>query len=280
FEDFLANLLEGPARELLDLVRETLLAPDARILPQRARLHAAPLCAESQRAFLLPPALVGPRSDGLDFGPIVELQMNDMHQAQIDDASGFLAPPLTMMDHSFAESLPRNWSFEGSFSLDTAGPLDGVCFWFDLQIDDEVVYSNAPGQPAIWGQMLLLTPARWVARKGDRLAFSLRFDGHADRGFWGWSFALGPEGGEARERHQANTFASLPLASATLGHYQPEETVRLNLRARELALVLSLADGQRSAADIAEELVRRTDLDDPDEALRRVFQHLEILRAP
>ncbi|MBW2241422.1 MAG: class I SAM-dependent methyltransferase, partial [Deltaproteobacteria bacterium] len=38
FEDFLANLLEGPARELLDLVRETLLAPDARILPQRARL--------------------------------------------------------------------------------------------------------------------------------------------------------------------------------------------------------------------------------------------------
>ncbi|MCP5057301.1 MAG: class I SAM-dependent methyltransferase [bacterium] len=277
-EEFLATLLEGPARELLDDARARLLAEGARIIPARGRLWAAPLSSADARGKILPAQLLGPRDDGLDLGPLVEMRLNDLHQIHEEADALLLAPPVVVLDHDFAESIPTRWECDQTVELNASGSLDGLCMWMELQLDDENSYSNAPGDAAIWGQLLFLVPERWEAGAGECLRFRVQFQAHGMDGFWKWNLELGGPDAKPRLKHTGNTFASTPMSASMLENYKPDRPIRLTRRAEEEALVLSLVDGQRTADDIAAEFMRRMNVTDHDEALRRVFQHLEDRR--
>ncbi len=220
FEDFPPRLIDARTYRLLGKLREKYLTAEARWVPGRGRIFAVPVHGDSGVAS--PLALLGETDEiayGIDWMPTREYVANTAHHLTIP-ASAVNKPPAVLADLSFAQ-LPdvdelggtATWTYEHNTDV------NGIAYWFDLELTPGEWISNAPGvSPGSWGQLLLPLDPPVSVRAGDPLTIDVRPERLRD-GAPGWlSWWASASGAEVR----GHEFAALPASFADLHEDSPD----------------------------------------------------------
>ncbi|MEZ5831307.1 MAG: tetratricopeptide repeat protein [Dongiaceae bacterium] len=158
---------------VLQHARETLLKPDARIVPAGAIVYGA-LIEAPQLARINPVRQIS----GFDLSPLDQLRSPGY--AQIDlgaDLVRQISQPFKALEFDFRTDLPERDARILQVTASSAGLAHGIAFWFDLIMDEEVVYSSASAaRTNHWKQAAEFFPQPIAVQPGDRLMVITGYD--------------------------------------------------------------------------------------------------------
>jgi tetratricopeptide (TPR) repeat protein len=158
---------------VLQHARENLLKPGARIIPAAAIVHAA-LIEAPQLGRVNPVRQIA----GFDLSPLDKLRSPGY--AQIDMAADLvrqLSQPFRALEFDFRENMPERDARLIQVTATSSGIAHGIAFWFDLVMDEEVVYSSAsPIRTNHWKQAAEFFAQPVAVQPGDRLTIIAAYD--------------------------------------------------------------------------------------------------------
>lgn len=274
FEDFPSRLLDAPTYRLLGKLLESYLTPEARFVPWRARLFAVPVDIGHHFVHALAP--LGRTDDdilyGVDWAPTRDYVVNTVHRVSVP-AEASIQTPATLGDIFFG-NLPTVDKIGGvatwTYPEETA--VNGLVYWFDLELVPGEWISNAPGAiPGSWGQLFLPLDPPLVVPAGESLTAGIKPERLSD-GAPGWLSWWANAGGCEAGGHE---FSSTPASFADLYRESPDAVPRLNRRGAIESMALRLVDGKRSVSEIAAELTTAFDGLSKAEAVRLVIAALQ-----
>jgi protein arginine N-methyltransferase 1 len=252
FEDFPPRLLDARTHRLMEKLYERYLTPDARWVPGRARLFAAPVHAD--RGIASPITPLGENDEtayGIDWTPTREYVANTANHMTIP-ASAVGKPPEVVADLSFLQ-LPRVDEIGGTarWTYEHDADINGIAYWFDLELSPGEWISNAPGVlPGSWAQLLLPLDPPVHVPGGESLSVGVKPEPLRD-GAPGWlSWWASAAGVEVR----GHEFASSPASFGDLYEESPDAVPRLSEKGLLESRALQLVDGERSVSEVAAEL--------------------------
>jgi protein arginine N-methyltransferase 1 len=234
--------------------RQRLLAPGGRIIPERDVTWVVPVSAADEHARqVTPPA--GAR--GWDWSALRRRTANSWCACRL--------PPEAML----AE--PQQWQVVEYQTLqepDATGALDfevrhaglghGLLAWFDTTLTGGVGFSNAPGGPElIYSAAFFPWPEAVPLAAGEHLHVQLEARLVGEHYVWRWETEVRDRAGALRAELRQAELHGAALSPARLRRFALEHTPRLSEDGAIDQLALSLMDGGRSVAEIAEELQRR-----------------------
>lgn len=158
---------------VLQHARETLLKPDAKIIPAAAVVYGA-LIEAPQLARINPVRQVS----GFDLSPLDKLRSPGY--AQIDLAADLVrqvSQPFKALEFDFRKDMPERDARIIQVTATSAGIAHGVAFWFDLVMDEEIVYSSASTtRTNHWKQAAEFFPQPMAVQPGDRFMVITGYD--------------------------------------------------------------------------------------------------------
>jgi SAM-dependent methyltransferase len=247
FEDFPSRLVDTSTFSLLRHLHLTYLSDGVRSVPLRAVMSMAPVRSPAARARALDLA-AGESAFGIDWSPSREYVANapvaiGMTRDEI------VAAPANVGEFRF-DGPPDAGGLGGTaeWRVETPGTIDGLAYWFDLELAPGEWLSNAPGAaPGSWGHLFLPAEPALHADAGELVRATVR-PGSAEDGaptWLGWTVEVGSQ--VAR----GNEFAAHPASLDDLAGVSADAVPELDSETR---LVLSLTDGSRSIRQIAKVL--------------------------
>ena len=158
---------------VLQHARENLLKPGARIIPAAAVVHAALI--EAPQLYRVNPVR---QISGFDLSPLDKLRSPGY--AQIDMAADLirqLSQPFRALDFDFRQNMPERDAKLLQVTATTSGIVHGIAFWFDLLMDEEIVYSSAsPARSNHWKQAAEFFAKPIAVQPGDRVSIIAAYD--------------------------------------------------------------------------------------------------------
>jgi tetratricopeptide (TPR) repeat protein len=158
---------------VLQHARENLVKPGAKIIPAAAVVHAA-LIEAPQLARVNPVRQIS----GFDLSPLDKLRSPGY--AQIDMAADLirqLSQPFRALDFDFRQNMPERDAKLLQVTATSAGLVHGIAFWFDLVMDEEIVYSSAsPTRTNHWKQAAEFFAKPVAVQPGDRITIIAAYD--------------------------------------------------------------------------------------------------------
>lgn len=251
FEDFSADLFDPATSALLEVARTRWLGPEARAIPRRVRLMAAPASCEAQHRELT--SWRRERPFGLDTSPVAELLLNRMHRVSVDPAA-LLAEPeeLGRLDPIGAGRQALN--AEACWVATRSGELNGLLVWIDLELADGVVFSNQPsGGSRGWDQLFLPLGGPVSVAAGATIAARVATLGPARAGPQWWTWRVRVDDVD----QEMNTFKGMPLSMQRLMQARLDRRPHLSTRGQLRMAALQLMDGSRTVEQLARELRAR-----------------------
>jgi hypothetical protein len=163
--------------------RQRLLTGDARLIPERIALVAAPVDAarahEREVAFWRAPLY------GIDFSLVRTFAANQVRTIEIDDV---LAPPAQLVEVELATAESATVTGAARFSVARDGTMHGFGAWFIATLTGEIRVSNAPPlQTPNWRQALLPLGDAIAVRRGDEITLEIQTSDGAN---WRWRGAV------------------------------------------------------------------------------------------
>ena len=250
---------------LLGDAQERFLKTGGVILPAQIDLRVAPVGSDTTHK------LVGQWRDGSvpdEFSWLAATAANTKHAVQLkkDDLLADAAPLGSL---SLGADNPPYLSLSAEIECDRDGTLDGVAGWFECQLLDDIHMTNSPAADDALNRpqaFLPIEPPVEVGR-GDPvrvtvMARPLDF-------IIAWIVELPATG----QSFSHTTFNGMLLDRETLAKAQPERISRINRHGRALQIVLALCDGERTVADVQEQVLREhPDLFPSEQATREFVQ--------
>jgi hypothetical protein len=236
-------------------------------------MFAAPVSADS--GITSPMAPLGESDEtayGIDWMPTREYVANTANHLTIP-ASAISKPPEVVADLSFLQ-LPRVDEIGGTarWTYEHDTDINGIAYWFDLELSTGEWISNAPGvSPGSWAQLLLPLDPPVHVPGGESLSVGVKPEPLRD-GAPGWLSWWASAGGVEVRGHE---FASSPTSFADLYHESPDAIPRLSEKGLFEARVLQLVDGKRSVFQLAAELTDTLNNVGESEAVRRILGALK-----
>ena len=184
-EDFGTLLLDSDLESLLVRPRQTLLKPNGRIIPHRARLCFAPVeCLKTLSD--ADPWVDEQFGYGLKWDRVRAMGSNVAYHAKLQP-SQMLATAAVHSDLDTRRFLPENAATEMRFSIQRSGLLTGLAGWFELDLSPSVTLSNAPGTSIeVWGQAVFPLPRVEIHQGSElRVLVGLVRDSGGNV-FWEW----------------------------------------------------------------------------------------------
>ncbi|MDA1081240.1 MAG: 50S ribosomal protein L11 methyltransferase [Gemmatimonadetes bacterium] len=133
--------LFGDAIPTLINVRERMLAPDARLIPRRDVVHAAPCTAP--RKWAQDELALGLAPHGVSRQVLAARARSRLHGDRVDSAAICAAPAqVAILDYATITSPDVDATV--SWAVDRAAPLEGIALWFDADLADSVGFSTSP----------------------------------------------------------------------------------------------------------------------------------------
>ena len=158
---------------VLQHARATLLKPDARIIPAASTVYGA-LIEAPQLARINPVRQIS----GFDLSPLDKLRSPGY--AQIDLAADLvrqISQPFKAFEFDFRADMPERDARLLQVTATSAGVAHGIAFWFDLVMDEEIVYSSASTtRTNHWKQAAEFFPQPIAVQPGDRLMVIAAYD--------------------------------------------------------------------------------------------------------
>ena len=251
-EDFPPRLLDARMARMLSHVQDNVAASGARYVPASATICLAPLAGAKSSWACLGDA---DHKYAIDWSPTREYAVNSVHYGPIDPAM-LAAPAVTIATVDFGRSVAVDGlRGQAAWDLDGGTEIDGLAYWFDIELGDGITLSNAPGaSPASWGHCLLpIDPPLRFAEPGVLSATAGPEWSNGEPGWFRWTAT---SGSDEREGHE---FRGFPASAADLVGLSPDAVPRLNRDGHAAARALELADGTRPIRAIAQGL--REDID-------------------
>lgn len=172
-ELFNIGMLAPNMLPVLQHARENLLKPDGRMIPAAAIVHAA-LIEAPQLCRVNPVRQIS----GFDMSPLDKLRSPGY--AQIDLAADLvrqLSQPFRALEFDFRQNLPERDAKLLQVTTTTSGIVHGIAFWFDLVMDEEIVYSSAsPARTNHWKQAAEFFAQPVPVQPGDRVHIIAAYD--------------------------------------------------------------------------------------------------------
>lgn len=158
---------------VLQHARTHLVKPGGAIIPRASTVYA--MLVETPEL-----ARVNPVADIAGFDMSEMDVFRSPGYAQIDlgaDAHVPLSAEFTALDFDFTRSMPEEGRREIPVTVTERGTCHGVAFWFDLFMDEEVVYRSASrSRTNHWKQAMMFFPSPIPVNPGDTLRILARYD--------------------------------------------------------------------------------------------------------
>lgn len=165
-------------------VRDRLLVPNARVIPQRDVIRAA--LVESPSVYM--PHDAYEQVAGIDLRPLRRLAVNHMRKADVQPGELLSEPhDVAVIDYATLATPDLASSFE--LCATRSGIAHGFVLWFDATLADGIAFSNAPGEPeTIYGRLFVPFERPVEVQTSDAIAIDL----HArlvndDDYLWRWT---------------------------------------------------------------------------------------------
>lgn len=243
--------------------RERLLKHGGRLMPISVDVLCAPVHApRAHRSIDLPDGRRG-RLLGIDFAPLRDLSVNNLHSCALRPEN-LLADPGLLSSHRLASLRREDFSLDQTltFRLSGEGVIHGLAGWFDAQLSKGVRISNGPSAPgSSWGQNFLPLQTPVQVKKGEVLELRVRTAPWGRKLIWAWEarFFGKRAGGRARApRAEFNhsTFRGFPFSKDRYQKRTPQFAPGLSRTGKAVRFVLERADGRRSLEALGEDLCR------------------------
>jgi len=172
-EIFDVGLLGEQCLPTLLHARENLLTPDARIIPAAARIYAALIECKKLRHTRSIADIAG--FDMSDFDVFRKLEYSQVDLRSLDHR--LLSEPFVVGEYQFDSMSALGTQESRAVSVTETGTCDGVVFWFDLYLDEEISISTAPSAAlSHWGQALQMLPHPETLHSGEDFDLICRQD--------------------------------------------------------------------------------------------------------
>jgi len=248
FEDYPSRLFDAATFNLLRHIHEELLSPGTRLVPNRAKLFAAPVYSESNWR------VVGGLGEGNDSAYGVDWNSSRQYICNTPLRMPLNGDDLRHEPKQLADIRldvpPDADALAGSadwlFAADTT--IHGLAYWFEFEVGDGVWLSNEPGkEPGSWGYLYLPIPEPLKIRAGERLTSSVSPEVRSDKtpGWLVWNLGCG---GWSYSGHEFKSFAA---SLSDIVQSSPSWIPRLSDEAHIERKILESADGTRTVDDIA-----------------------------
>ncbi|MBP2228312.1 tetratricopeptide (TPR) repeat protein [Azospirillum agricola] len=158
---------------VLQHARTHLVKPGGAIIPRASTVYA--MLIETPELARINPVK---RIDGFDMSSFDVFRSPGYQQIDLGaDAHSALSEPFTALDFDFTRNMPEEGEREIDVTVTRAGTCHGVAFWFDLFMDEEVVYkSESQARTNHWKQAMTFLDAPIPVRPGDVLRVVARYD--------------------------------------------------------------------------------------------------------
>jgi type I protein arginine methyltransferase len=233
--------------------RERFLAPGGTMIPLRDTVWAAVVEAPDLHESLTAP---WGESMGVDMRAARRLITNDMYRADFA-ASQLLTEPAHCATFDHDRSHRPDVSCPLSWRAIRDGTGHGFAAWFDAQVCEGLVISNAPGKPPlIFGNAYFPWPEPVSLRAGDTIEIDVQAKLLDQAYLWQWSTRVHRPGGR-RASFAQSQFAGTVLVPERLRRHAASYVPRLNEDGEIERFILQRMAERRSLGDISHDLCRR-----------------------
>lgn len=158
---------------VLQHARTHLVKPGGAIIPRASTVFA--MLVETPELARINPVK---RIDGFDMSTFDVFRSPGYQQIDLGaDAHSGLSDRFTALDFDFTRNMPEEGEREIEVAVTRDGTCHGVAFWFDLFMDEEVVYqSESQARTNHWKQAMTFLDAPIQVRASDRLTIVARYD--------------------------------------------------------------------------------------------------------
>jgi protein arginine N-methyltransferase 1 len=252
--------------------RKRLLVPNARSIPEKETLWAAPV--ESVDSFEKAAQPWIDRPYGLEFGPAQRLALNDWFKvkARVTSAN-LLGQPACWATLNFQTIEDPNVGGEVTIKATRSGTGHGFLVWFDTELGNGIEFSNQPDCPeTIFGQAFFPWPQPVPIFEGDLISLGVRCDLVGAFHLWRWKTIIHTQSGQDRIQFNQSNFLTMPLSVSALQKQPPDQKLRLNREGEIQEYILSLMNGQNTIESVVSETLAKFSegFADPAEARRVV----------
>ena len=220
--------------------RDRFLAPDGRMIPDRARMEIVPVNAPDYYG-----RHVDIWSDKLqvDYRAARPFAANTLYyDARESFGSTPLAAPSVLMELDFMVAKRADCDSETEVEVLHSGTCHGWLGWFQMNLGDEWLSTSGETELTHWSTAFLPLQEPLEVRAGDRLGFALK---RPEFGEWTWT----TRSSDGLQRQ--STFLSQPLPTARLKKGSEKNRPALNLRGEAALWLLEHAVSQLSIAELA-----------------------------
>ncbi|MCG5243046.1 tetratricopeptide repeat protein [Azospirillum doebereinerae] len=158
---------------VLQHARTHLVKPGGAIIPRASTVYA--MLIETPELARINPVK---RIDGFDMSTFDVFRSPGYQQLDLGaDAHTALSDSFTALDFDFTRNMPEDGEREIAVTVTKGGTCHGVAFWFDLFMDEEVVYkSESRSRTNHWKQAMTFLDAPIQVLPGDTLRVVARYD--------------------------------------------------------------------------------------------------------
>jgi SAM-dependent methyltransferase len=251
FEDYPPRLLDEHAYHLLQEIPK-LLTPNGRVIPARARICVAPVCARDAWRMAGPLGGDIDVSYGIDWLPSREYAanrpLNNVLGTEDIRGEARVIADIALDAAPGASALCG----EAAWTFDRDTRINGLAQWFDLEVGPNKWLSNAPGEmPGSWGNLYLPITTPMTVPAGGRLDARVAPESRQD-GAPGWlTWTLQSGSGTVRLQEQGHEFRSVPMARADLVRGTTDWSPILSDEGQVAKTILEMADGGHTVEQIA-----------------------------
>jgi precorrin-6B methylase 2 len=250
---------EAGVLDYFDDARRRFLKPHGRLVPRAVTMWLAPVECP---ALWDDTAFWSTQPYGFDMAPAQEIAWNSGHALRVEReqllAAGQRATTLTLGDDH------RRFDFTVGVPIERRGTMHGIAGWFSADLEGVATLTNAPGDPAridrrnqvfLFSRPLEVTPGQVV-----KVEMQIRPYEHVVR--WvveRWANDAMLRAGDARgrlDRFDQSTFRAMLISLDVVRRTRPSYAPTISERGRARQLVLELADGRTTVAEIERTVLR------------------------
>lgn len=230
--------------------RQRLLAPEGVLIPKQDTMWAAVVTAQEQYQESVQPWDTNKYS--LSMQAARQTVVNTWGRGQVKESDFLVAPQrCAILDYESISS--TNLATTLNWVVEQPGTAHGFAAWFDTKVAENIMLTNAPGQPElVYGHAFFpwLNPVHLSA--GDQVTIFLQAVLVDQEYVWRWDTKVFDLQGSTRVDFKQSTFYSSLLSPAQLAKKTSNYMARLTDDGRVDRYILDRMDGSRCLGEIAD----------------------------
>jgi len=225
--------------------RDKYLNPGGRLIPDKAIMEVVPVCAPEYYAEHID--CWNSSSHGLDFDMVRGFAVNSIYYDEPENREvEFLSEPVELLELDFMTATEASCRSRTQVEINEEGLCHGWLGWFRMHLGDKWLSTSPLEKKTHWSQVFLPLAEPISIKKGDVLSFEIN---RPEFGEWTWTV------GHGDKYQRYSTFLSEPVSPAVLQRKSDTHKPLLSHKGQVIQEILSLLDGNVSAAEIVERIM-------------------------